>query len=282
MAPRDHGWHVRRAQLVLRELGIELAGTEITLLVVRLLHGLDAGLDDAANVAAAAREVSDGPIGLLAGEPTLGRWELPEPVRTAGDAAEQALGLFARRVLDRQRRDPVVPPDPPTEREMAEMRARMAQRRRRIDAHDGPRIAVEIARLGSPRWSERANAASYLGRFAVGEARAALTALLDDPYPEVAEAAAGALRALPATGSAAEDPAVGPAVELPDFGAAYRAMDRQDAMTYVHEHFDAVSIDLETWETRYRDPADGSLWVVDYPDAQRVGGGMPRVRRVEG
>jgi hypothetical protein len=109
-----------------------------------------------------------------------------------------------------------------------------------------------------------------------------LTALLDDPYPEVAEAAANALRALPASPSVAADVAVPPPVELPDFGEDYLAMDRQDATTHVHTTFDAISIDLETWETRCRNPADGSLWLVDYPDAQRAGGGMRRVRRLTG
>lgn len=279
MAERDHSWHLRRAQRLLVTFGFEMPGTELSMFVVRLLHGLDAGLGDASNVNAAALQVSDWPLGLLASEPGLARIDLPVPVRTAEDAAERTLRVFAGQVLDRQRRDPVVPKPAPSPEQMQAMRAEMRAQRGRTEPDVEARVAVERARLASPRWIERASAASYLGRFAVTEARQAIETLLDDPYPEVADAAASALRALPRS----TDDRLGPAPaapELPDFGEAYDPMDADDAMGFVERHFVPLRMDLQTFKREYRNPADGSLWIVDYPGADRPSGGRPRVRRI--
>lgn len=193
MAVRDHSWHHARAQRLLGDIGVQIAGTEVTLFVVRLLHGLEAGLDDDANVAAAGRTVSDGPIGLVHGEPALAWITLDPRPATVQEAAELAVRAFAQTVLDRQRRDPIVPSPPPTEQQRAAMRAR-------FDDERPARIEAALAALTSTRWTERANAASLLGRYAVLEARPAIEALLDDQYPEVVRAATDALRDLPAAG----------------------------------------------------------------------------------
>lgn len=246
--------------------------------VVRLLQAEDAGITQDDNVQAAVDQIADGPVGLVASEPLLARVVLGTPARTVQDAADAAVRLFAGRVLEHQRATPVVPPDPPSRRDITEMRARWRATRAEHERDHLAQVPVEIARLRSPRWSERANAASFLGRFSVQEARAALAALLDDPYPEVAEAAASALRAIPPAGD--DGPPAPPPVTLPDLGERYAAMDTQDAARYVEHHFDPLSIDLQTWEARYRDPTDGSTWLVDHPDADRPGGGVPRVRRL--
>jgi hypothetical protein len=277
VSEHDHSWHVRRAHRVLVDLGIELAAEAVTTFVVRLLHGHDAGLDDDENVARAAEQLDDGPIGFLATEPLLGRTTLTIPATTAEDAADQTVRLFAREVLDRQRRDPVVPGPEPSRTELARRRGEHRARRALIRDDLRARLAVETARLRSPRWSDRAGAASYLGRHAVVEAREAIVGLLDDPYPEVAEAAADALRALPPT-AAGDPPPVPPTI--PDFGERYAAMDVADAADYVLRHFEPLTMDLRTFTVEYRDPADGSTWVVDHPDADRPGGGRPRVRRI--
>jgi len=274
---RDHSWQVARAQRLLRELSIEMAGQAVTMFVVRLLQGEDAGVARDSNIQSAADQIADGPLGLVASEPLLARIDLETPAATVHDAADAAVDLFARSVLDHQRATPVVPRDPPTRQEIEEMRERSRAKRAEHERDHLAQVPIAIQRLRSPRWSERQDAASFLGRFAVQEARPAIAALLDDPYPEVADAAAAALRAIPPVGNDA--PAAPPSVALPGFGDRYDAMDAQDAAHYVEHYFEPLSIDLQTWEARYRDPADGSTWVIDYPDSHRAGGGTPRVRR---
>lgn len=275
MSPRGHSWQVARAQRLLAALGVELAGQDITTFVVRLLQAEDAGVAQDVSVRAAVDEIADGPVGLVASEPLLATIRLETPAGTVQDAADAAVRVFARRVLDHQRASPVVPPN---RQDVEEMRERWRATRAEHERDHLAQVPAQIARLRSPRWSERADAASFLGRFAVQEARARIAALLDDPYPEVAEAAASALRSIPPISG--DGPPAPPPVALPDFGDRYAAMDAQDAAHYVEHHFDPLSIDLQTWEARYRDPADGSTWVVDHPDADRAGGGVPRVRRV--
>jgi Immunity protein 27 len=36
---------------------------------------------------------------------------------------------------------------------------------------------------------------------------------------------------------------------------------------------------MRGWITTYRDPTDGSIWIMDYPHGEAEGGGPARLRR---
>jgi hypothetical protein len=186
---RDRSWHIHRAQRALAEMGAPLPGQEMTGFVVRLLDGVDRGLVDDDVIDGAAHEVADGPPGLLHGEPALREIVLDRPVRTAGEAAEVAMRIFARRIMERHRRDPFVPPPPPTREQRDAMRAAW-------EASLPERLAQARGGLSSSEWHERVEAATLLGRYRDGEARTALEALREDPYPQVREAVEEALSRL--------------------------------------------------------------------------------------
>jgi hypothetical protein len=185
----DRSWHIRRAQRMLSDMGAPIAGQEVTQFVVRLLDGVDHGMADEDVIDGAAFEVADGPPGLLHGEPAIQHVPLDRPVRTAGEAAEVAMRVFARRIIERHRRDPFVPPPTPTPEQRDALRAAW-------EASLPARLAQAREHLSSPEWHERADAAVLLGSYRDGEARAELEGLRADPYPQVREAAETALRRL--------------------------------------------------------------------------------------
>jgi hypothetical protein len=53
-----------------------------------------------------------------------------------------------------------------------------------------------------------------------------------------------------------------------------------NALTFAREVLEEVRVDVVNWTTEYRDPRDGSVWVMDYPKAEYHGGGSPRLRRL--
>jgi hypothetical protein len=51
------------------------------------------------------------------------------------------------------------------------------------------------------------------------------------------------------------------------------------ATEFADSQLEEVSVDASGWITTYRDPSDGSVWVMDYPHGDEHGGGSPRLRR---
>jgi hypothetical protein len=52
------------------------------------------------------------------------------------------------------------------------------------------------------------------------------------------------------------------------------------AQDWADEHLEKVYVDVVRWTVEYRDPRDGSAWLLDYPDGHLEGGGPPRLRRI--
>ena len=52
------------------------------------------------------------------------------------------------------------------------------------------------------------------------------------------------------------------------------------AKRFAQAHLEKIATNLAEWTTTYRDPGDGSLWVMDHPQAELNGGGPPRLRRL--
>ncbi|MCV9965875.1 Imm27 family immunity protein [Pararhizobium sp. BT-229] len=40
-----------------------------------------------------------------------------------------------------------------------------------------------------------------------------------------------------------------------------------------------IESDADKWETEYRDEKTGEIWILDYPQSERHGGGSPRLRK---
>lgn len=51
------------------------------------------------------------------------------------------------------------------------------------------------------------------------------------------------------------------------------------AQQFAEARLEKVAVDAVAWTTTYRDPADGSIWVMDDPHSEHHGGGPPRLRR---
>jgi hypothetical protein len=52
------------------------------------------------------------------------------------------------------------------------------------------------------------------------------------------------------------------------------------AKDYAEAHLEEVEVDGVQWTITYRDPRDGSKWLMDYPHGELHGGGPPRLRRI--
>jgi hypothetical protein len=52
------------------------------------------------------------------------------------------------------------------------------------------------------------------------------------------------------------------------------------AKRFVETQLQEVEVDAAAWTTRYRNPRDGSEWLLDYPHSEVHGGGSPRLRRL--
>jgi hypothetical protein len=52
------------------------------------------------------------------------------------------------------------------------------------------------------------------------------------------------------------------------------------AQVFAEAHLDKIEVDVVQWTTTYRDPRDGSEWLMDYPHGELQGGGPPRLRRI--
>jgi hypothetical protein len=52
-----------------------------------------------------------------------------------------------------------------------------------------------------------------------------------------------------------------------------------EAKDFARRFLEQVRVDAARWETWYRDPRDGTIWLMDYPSSELQGGGPPRLRR---
>lgn len=52
-----------------------------------------------------------------------------------------------------------------------------------------------------------------------------------------------------------------------------------EAMSYVSQRLRKLSVSEDAWEVLYLDDATGEEWVLDYPESELHGGGVPRLRR---
>lgn len=55
-------------------------------------------------------------------------------------------------------------------------------------------------------------------------------------------------------------------------------MSGDEARRYAERHLDQVEVRAEGWETVYRCPLTGLLWLKDYPRSAEQGGGPARLR----
>lgn len=53
-----------------------------------------------------------------------------------------------------------------------------------------------------------------------------------------------------------------------------------DARRYAAEHLEKIEVRADGWETLYRCPSTGRLWLKDYPRSAEQGGGPARLRQV--
>lgn len=97
---------VGHARRVLFRMGEELPGERLTAFVADLLAARAASPDDdpPTLIERAMVRITDGPLALVAEEPSFATMQLTDFVRTAGDAARAALTVFARDLLDRDKR----------------------------------------------------------------------------------------------------------------------------------------------------------------------------------
>ena len=52
------------------------------------------------------------------------------------------------------------------------------------------------------------------------------------------------------------------------------------AKEFAASTLEKVRTNAADWTVEYRDPRDGSLWIMDYPQSELHAGGPPRLRRV--
>jgi hypothetical protein len=52
------------------------------------------------------------------------------------------------------------------------------------------------------------------------------------------------------------------------------------ATRFAKANLEEISTDVVEWTVKYRDPRDGSEWLMDYPHSEVHGGGSARLRRL--
>jgi Immunity protein 27 len=62
-------------------------------------------------------------------------------------------------------------------------------------------------------------------------------------------------------------------------GAQLYVLRGRDAKQFAEKQLEQVDVDAAAGITTYRNPADGSTWVMDHPHGKSGGGGSPRLRR---
>jgi immunity protein 27 of polymorphic toxin system len=62
-------------------------------------------------------------------------------------------------------------------------------------------------------------------------------------------------------------------------GAQLHVLRGREAKRFAEKQLEQVDVDADARTTTYRNPADGSTWIMDYPRSTLHGGGSPRLRR---
>jgi Immunity protein 27 len=57
-------------------------------------------------------------------------------------------------------------------------------------------------------------------------------------------------------------------------------LEGEAAIRYAETKLKKVRSDPEKWEVEYVDEATGEKWLLDYPNSEEHGGGVPRLRRI--
>lgn len=53
-----------------------------------------------------------------------------------------------------------------------------------------------------------------------------------------------------------------------------------NAQHYAREHLKELDNDSAQWTTQYECEDTGEIWIMDYPESERHGGGSPRLKKV--
>jgi hypothetical protein len=53
-----------------------------------------------------------------------------------------------------------------------------------------------------------------------------------------------------------------------------------EALRLIETSLEIVRVIPEKWESEYRDPVSGDLWLLDYPHSELQGGGEPRLPKL--
>ena len=51
------------------------------------------------------------------------------------------------------------------------------------------------------------------------------------------------------------------------------------AQRFAETELEELEVDVVAWTATYRDPTDGSIWVMDYPHGELQADGPPRLKR---
>ena len=54
-----------------------------------------------------------------------------------------------------------------------------------------------------------------------------------------------------------------------------------DALRFAEDSLVKVAVDDVNWEKLYQSRADGSFWLMTYPESELHGGGPPRLERID-
>lgn len=54
----------------------------------------------------------------------------------------------------------------------------------------------------------------------------------------------------------------------------------EDAYRYANEHLHRLATDYSGWVTEYECPCSDNKWLMEYPDSQLHGGGLPSLTRL--
>jgi hypothetical protein len=62
-------------------------------------------------------------------------------------------------------------------------------------------------------------------------------------------------------------------------GAQLYVLRGREARRFAEKQLEQLDVDVDARTTTYRNPADGSTWIMDYPRSTLHGSGSPRLRR---
>ena len=54
-----------------------------------------------------------------------------------------------------------------------------------------------------------------------------------------------------------------------------------EAMDFVEKYLRKIETNSDTWETTFVHKETGEIWIMDYPNSEHHGGGIPRLRKLK-